>query len=62
MKIVDTFRGDNKLLKESIEALLELDNAGALVPHGIGGHARTLLMSCFVRLPNKKRPTKKGTK
>lgn len=27
----------------SAEALLDLDARGALVPHGIGGHARTLL-------------------
>lgn len=27
----------------SAEALLDLDAKGALVPHGIGGHARTLL-------------------
>jgi hypothetical protein len=28
---------------ESCKALLELDAAGALVPHGIGGHARNCL-------------------
>jgi hypothetical protein len=52
--IHDTFRGDNKLLRESIKALIELDNANALVPHGIGGHARTLLAACYLRLPNNK--------
>jgi hypothetical protein len=31
-------------------ALLELDAAGALVPHGIGGLARTLLGASAVRL------------
>jgi hypothetical protein len=30
-------------LHAAIDALLSLDAAGALVPHGIGGHARTLL-------------------
>lgn len=28
---------------DQISALLDLDADGALVPHGIGGHARTLL-------------------
>lgn len=39
-----------KKLCGSIEALLSLDAAGALVPHGIGGHARTLLKSAAARL------------
>lgn len=30
-------------LIKATEALLALDAKGALVPHGIGGHARTLL-------------------
>jgi hypothetical protein len=51
--IRDTFRGDNKLLSESIKALIELNDSNALMPHGIGGHARTLLASCYHRLPNK---------
>src|SRR4051812_32002659 len=46
----DTFRGDNPALLDSIDALLALDAKGALVPHGIGGHARTLLQSAYVRL------------
>lgn len=46
----DTFRGDNAQMIRSIEALLSLDAAGALVPHGIGGHARELLESAAVRL------------
>ncbi|QWK79144.1 hypothetical protein [Ochrobactrum sp. BTU1] len=29
-----------------IDALLDLDAKGALVPHGIGGHARTLFQRC----------------
>lgn len=46
----DIFRGDNKKLAESIEALLALDAKGALVPHGIGEHARTLLSTAVQRL------------
>jgi hypothetical protein len=45
-----TFRGDNANLIRSIEALLELDAEGALVPHGVGGHARALLSAAAVRL------------
>jgi hypothetical protein len=50
--IRDTFRGDNKLLRECIKALIELNDSNSLVPHGIGGHARTLLSACYRRLPN----------
>lgn len=46
----DEFRGDTPHLVSSIEALLSLDAAGALVPHGIGGHARDLLSAAAVRL------------
>ena len=46
----DAFRGDTSHLISSIEALLSLDAEGALVPHGIGGHARDLLSSAAVRL------------
>lgn len=48
--IRDTFDGDTEHLRRSIAALLELDAAKALVPHGIGGHARTLLEAAYVRL------------
>lgn len=50
MKDNDIFHGDNKKLAASIEALLALDAKGALVPHGIGGHARTLLSTAVQRL------------
>lgn len=50
MKDNDIFHGDNKKLAESIEALLALDAKGALVPHGIGEHARTLLSTAIQRL------------
>lgn len=50
MKDNDIFHGDNKKLAESIEALLALDAKGCLVPHGIGGAARTLLSAGLQRL------------
>ena len=37
------FSGSRANLVACITALLSLDAAGALIPHGIGGHARTLL-------------------
>lgn len=44
------FQGDNNALVSNIVALLGLDKDGALVPHGIGGHARCLLAAAAVRL------------
>ena len=46
----DTFHGDTALLRRSIEALLALDADDALRPHGIGGHARSLLTAAYHRL------------
>lgn len=46
----DTFRGDNAALIENIDALLRLDAAGALFPHGVGGLARQLLSAAAMRL------------
>jgi len=46
----DDFQGDNAKLIGCIEALLKLDARGALVPHGIGNHARDLLSAAAVRL------------
>jgi hypothetical protein len=46
----DTFDGDNNALRESIAALLAFDREGALVPHGIGGHAKCLLEAAYHRL------------
>ncbi|MDH0042414.1 hypothetical protein [Pseudomonas juntendi] len=45
------FKGENKALISSINALLALDAKGALVPHGIGEMARDLLEACAARLP-----------
>jgi hypothetical protein len=50
LNLADNFRGDNDQLCSCIEALLELDAANALVPHGVGGHARGLLASAAARL------------
>lgn len=46
----DEFRGDTAHLVNCIGALLNLDKAGALAPHGIGGHVRTLLAAAANRL------------
>jgi hypothetical protein len=50
MTTVDEFNGDTPHLIRCIEALLSLDASGSLVPHGIGGHARTMLSAAAVRL------------
>lgn len=49
------FRGDNVMLCDCIKALIEMDDANALWPHGIGGHARCLLEACYRRLKNPRR-------
>ncbi|WP_322068961.1 hypothetical protein [Paraburkholderia bannensis] len=49
-ELTDDFRGDTANLILSIKALLELDAEGALVPHGVGGHRRSLLSAAAVRL------------
>lgn len=46
----DTFRGSDAHLVRCIEALLSLDAKNALVPHGIGGHAKGLLSAAMHRL------------
>lgn len=48
--MTDEFRGDDAALIDSINALLSLDADGAVVPHGIGGHARGLLSAAAARL------------
>ena len=50
LTFVDEFNGNDRKLLGSIDALLKLDADGALVPHGIGGHARTLLNAAAARL------------
>jgi hypothetical protein len=46
----DGFNGTTEHLVQCIHALLHLDEEGALVPHGIGGHARSLLTAAASRL------------
>jgi hypothetical protein len=46
----DDFNGDNAKLCECIDALLDLDAKGILVPHGVGGHARKMLAAAASRL------------
>ncbi len=48
--MIDDFRGDNKHLVECMRALVSLNDAGALAPHGIGGHARSLLCAAASRI------------
>lgn len=49
--VVDKFKGDDAHLVRCIQALLNFDARGALVPHGLGGHARDLLAAAACRLP-----------
>lgn len=51
--IFDDFRGDDAHLARSIKALINLNDAGALAPHGVGGHGRSLLAASAVRLSNR---------
>ena len=46
-KIRDEFRGDDELLKRCIVSLISLNDSGSLAPHGIGGHARSLLSAAY---------------
>ncbi len=50
--VPDNFNGDDRKLIECATALLELDAKGVLVPHGIGGHARTIIESFVSRASN----------
>ncbi|AFN39101.1 hypothetical protein G167_gp53 [Burkholderia phage BcepMigl] len=50
MELKDEFGGDNALLVTCIKALLDLDAAGVLVPHGVGGHARVMLAAAGARI------------
>ncbi len=52
-KIKDEFRGDDAHLCQSIKAIIELSDAKALIPHGLGGHARKLLAASYRRLKRK---------
>lgn len=50
MALEDTFKGDTLHLIDCIDALVEMSDKGVIVPHGLGGHARTLLSAAAVRL------------
>lgn len=62
MPMKDNFRGDDRKLLESAVALLELDDSGALVPYGIGGHARTIIESFVARFKAMPIPKKEPEK
>lgn len=47
---IDDFKDDTNSLIRSIMMLLEMDAAGVLAPHGIGGHGRKLLTAAAARL------------
>ena len=51
--IVDDFNGDNAHLIRSARALVHLNDDGALVPCGIGGHARDIICALLLRLQDK---------
>jgi hypothetical protein len=48
--IEDAFNGDGEHLRSCIKALINMNDDGVLVPHGIGGHARALLAACYHRI------------
>lgn len=52
MSRTDDFQGDNAHLVECINALLDMDDAKALVPHGLGkgSHAYRLLNAAAHRI------------
>ncbi|WP_334029003.1 hypothetical protein [Burkholderia orbicola] len=52
-QLTDDFRGDDAALVRNIQALIDLSDSGALVPHGIGGHARGMLSAAAVRLTSR---------
>lgn len=49
-EIHDDFRGDDAALIRSAEAMINLSDRGALVPHGLGGSGRALLAAFIVRM------------
>lgn len=46
----DDFRGDTVHLLNCAKALLELDDENALIPHGLGGHAKNIINALAARL------------
>jgi len=60
--IKDEFRGDDAHLCECIKALIEMSDDGILIPHGIGGHARTMLAASYHRLKNRTAKSRQNAK
>lgn len=58
--VVSDFKGKDDLLIQSIDALLDMDAKGILVPHGIGGHARTLLLAAKAAIEQAARTVPEG--
>lgn len=52
----DDFNGTTPHLIQCIEALVRMNDRGVLVPHGIGSHARTLLLASANRLRQQAAP------
>lgn len=46
----DDFNGDTPRLIDCIRALVDMSDEGVLLPHGLGGHARKLLLAAANRL------------
>ena len=53
----DDFNGTTPHLIQCIEALVRMNDHGVLVPHGIGSHARTLLLASANRLRQQPAPS-----
>lgn len=49
------YAGNLQTHRLSIRALIELSDDGALVPHGLGGHARNMLAAAYHRLGKKRK-------
>ena len=53
----DDFNGTTPHMIQCIEALVRMNDSGVLIPHGIGGHARTLLLASANRLRQQTAPS-----
>lgn len=53
----DDFNGTTPHMIQCIEALVSMNDSGVLAPHGIGGHARTLLIASANRLRQQAAPS-----
>lgn len=55
-EIIDEFWGDDEQLRDCIYALIQANDGGILVPHGVGEHARNLLSAAYYRLATSPQP------